>query len=221
MRTNWPINVNISGTVGLGVTTCGACATAGPPQSERASKRTPNSVRRSLLILFPPGVPTGLDYMPGPGAGIVPKWARTCTHGRSLDATRGMFSDCLLGPVPYSGARGFERTAMRLGGRPAVLMACLTLVLGAAALFGAGQTPAPAGKTAAPAAKKASPAPKAPAPAAAAAASIDGIWPREIKTSIGTVTIYQPQVDTWDGIQIEFRLAVSVQASAEIGRASC
>jgi len=105
---------------------------------------------------------------------------------------------------------------MRLVGRPAVLMACLTLVLGAAALFGAGQTPAPAGKTAAPAAKKASPAPKAPAPAAAAAASIDGIWPREIKTSIGTVTIYQPQVDTWDGIQIEFRLAVSVQASAEV-----
>ena len=110
---------------------------------------------------------------------------------------------------------------MRLVGRSSVLMAFVTLILGAAALFGAGQTPAPAGKTAAPAAQKASPAPKtaAPAPktaapAADAAAPIDGIWPRDIKTSIGTITIYQPQVDSWDGVQIEFRLAVSVKATA-------
>jgi hypothetical protein len=46
------------------------------------------------------------------------------------------------------------------------------------------------------------------------AASIDGIWPRE-KDSIGTVTLYQPQVDNWDGVQVEFRSAVSVKANAE------
>ncbi len=50
---------------------------------------------------------------------------------------------------------------------------------------------------------------------AGAKPSIDGIWPREVKTSIGTVTIYQPQVDHWDGVQVEFRAAVSVKASAE------
>ena len=103
---------------------------------------------------------------------------------------------------------------MRFVGRSSVTMACVGLILGAAALFGAGQTPAPPGKTAAPAAKKASPAPKATAPAADAAPSIDGTWPREIKTSIGTVTIHPPQVDSWDGVQIEFRLAVSVKATA-------
>jgi hypothetical protein len=104
---------------------------------------------------------------------------------------------------------------MRFVGRSSVTMACVGLILGAAALFGAGQTPAPPGKTAAPAAKKASPAPKATAPAADAAPSIDGTWPREIKTSIGTVTIHPPQVDSWDGVQVEFRTAVAVKANAE------
>ena len=54
-----------------------------------------------------------------------------------------------------------------------------------------------------------------PAAATAAPPSTDGTWPREVKTSIGTVTIYQPQVDDWDGATLQFRLAASVKANAE------
>ena len=57
--------------------------------------------------------------------------------------------------------------------------------------------------------------PKPAAAAPEAAPSIDGIWPREIATSIGSVTIYQPQVDGWDGARLEFRAALSVKANAE------
>jgi hypothetical protein len=45
--------------------------------------------------------------------------------------------------------------------------------------------------------------------------SLDGTWPREMKTSVGTVTIYQPQVEEWDGIAIQYRSAVQVKATAE------
>jgi len=91
---------------------------------------------------------------------------------------------------------------MRFVDRSSIVMAYVTLVLGAAAQLGAGQAKAP------------KPAP-ATATAAAVADPIDGTWPRELKTSIGTVTIYQPQVDNWDGVQLEFRSAVSVKATAD------
>jgi len=57
--------------------------------------------------------------------------------------------------------------------------------------------------------------PQAAAAAPPAPPSVDGVWPREVKTSIGTVTVYQPQVDAWDGVTVEFRSAVSVTASEE------
>jgi len=42
-------------------------------------------------------------------------------------------------------------------------------------------------------------------------ASPDG-WPRSQKTNTGTLTVYQPQLDSWDGYQIAFHTAASVQA---------
>ena len=38
-------------------------------------------------------------------------------------------------------------------------------------------------------------------------------WPREIDISGGTLTVYQPQVDSWDGGFLKFRAAVSVKPS--------
>ena len=61
---------------------------------------------------------------------------------------------------------------MRLPGRSSSLIASLGLLLGAAALFGAGQAAPPAAKAAATTPAK----PK----------SIDGIWPREVMTSTGS-----------------------------------
>ncbi|HEY8232732.1 MAG TPA: autotransporter [Vicinamibacteria bacterium] len=75
------------------------------------------------------------------------------------------------------------------------------------AVVSAGQAPAPQAKPAAAQAK--------PAAAPTAPPSIDGTWPREVKTSIGAITIYQPQVDDWDGATLQFRTAVSVKANAE------
>jgi hypothetical protein len=34
---------------------------------------------------------------------------------------------------------------------------------------------------------------------AAQPAPVDGGWPRVVKTSAGTLTLYQPQLDSWDG----------------------
>ncbi len=80
--------------------------------------------------------------------------------------------------------------------------------------------PAPA------AAPKAAPAaPKAAAPQAKAAPStakpgssqpkpaepVDGGWPREVKTTAGVVTVYQPQIDAWDGSRLAVYAAVSVK----------
>lgn len=93
--------------------------------------------------------------------------------------------------------------AVRLAG----LTACAVLGLGAASWLQAG---AAAPGQAAPAAQ-AAPAGQAPA----AAPSIDGIWPREVATSIGKVTLYQPEVDSWDGARLEFRAAVAVSAGAD------
>ena len=44
----------------------------------------------------------------------------------------------------------------------------------------------------------------------------DGGYPREIQTSAGVVTIYQPQLDSWDGVTLKARAALSVrEAGAE------
>jgi hypothetical protein len=47
----------------------------------------------------------------------------------------------------------------------------------------------------------------APAPAAADA------WPREIRVDSGSVLLHQPQVNTWDGIALDFRAVVEVKAA--------
>lgn len=38
-------------------------------------------------------------------------------------------------------------------------------------------------------------------------------WPRVIKDAAGTLTVYQPQIEQWNGIQIATRAAVSLQPS--------
>jgi hypothetical protein len=47
-------------------------------------------------------------------------------------------------------------------------------------------------------------APEAPAP-------VDGGWPREVKTSAGIITVYQPQLDTWDGATLSFYAAFALR----------
>ncbi len=81
------------------------------------------------------------------------------------------------------------------------LLAALALVRGDRVALAAGQ--ASSGQAAKPAA-----APEAPP-------SVDGTWPREVKTSIGVVTVYQPQPEDWDGSKLSFRAAVSAKATAE------
>ena len=34
--------------------------------------------------------------------------------------------------------------------------------------------------------------------------SVDGGWPRVVKTSAGVFTLYQPQLDAWDGLNSSF-----------------
>jgi hypothetical protein len=52
--------------------------------------------------------------------------------------------------------------------------------------------------------------PKMPLGQAAASQSADP-WPREMHIPAGTMTIYQPQVDSWDGGFLRLRAAVSVK----------
>ena len=86
----------------------------------------------------------------------------------------------------------------------------------------------PATKPAAPATKPAEAAPPATAKAAPAAAAAkpatatapapkttDGIWPREVVTSIGIATMYVPQVEAWDSVTLEFRAAVSLRGKSD------
>ncbi len=49
---------------------------------------------------------------------------------------------------------------------------------------------------------------------ASAAGPSDPGWPRQIKGGTNTITIYTPQVDRWDGTQLEARAAVSVDHPA-------
>ena len=56
-------------------------------------------------------------------------------------------------------------------------------------------------------------APSTPAAGATAAATapepIDGNWPKDFKTSVGTFTVHLPQLDAWDGYRVEYRAAVA------------
>jgi hypothetical protein len=109
--------------------------------------------------------------------------------------------------------------SMDVAVRRAFAVAAVTLVgLAGAFLSRAVLAQAPAAKPpAAGASPAAQPATKpAAASAPAAPRPLDGTWPREVKTSIGLVTLYQPQLDAWDGVRVEYRAAVSVTPAAEV-----
>jgi hypothetical protein len=55
------------------------------------------------------------------------------------------------------------------------------------------------------------PPPKQTAPLSKLAAPLDGGWPREVRTSAGVFTVYQPQVDSWDGSRLALYAAVSLK----------
>ena len=76
--------------------------------------------------------------------------------------------------------------------------AALLASLGAAVLAAQG-TPPPAQ------------APKPSAPLPKLADPLDGGWPREVKTTAGVVTVYQPQIDAWDGSRLSLYAAVSLK----------
>jgi hypothetical protein len=40
---------------------------------------------------------------------------------------------------------------------------------------------------------------------------VDGGWPREVKTSAGTITVHQPQLDLWDGAKLSFYAAFALR----------
>ena len=44
---------------------------------------------------------------------------------------------------------------------------------------------------------------------------VDGTWPKEVKTSAGTFTVYQPQLDAFDGLRTSFYAALAVQSGGE------
>src|SRR5262245_19492673 len=80
---------------------------------------------------------------------------------------------------------------------------------------------APASKAAGPSGGSPSPAARPPAPAAAprpAAVSQRGAlnapWPRESTEGGQTYTVYQPQIDKWDGTRLSARAALSVESAA-------
>ena len=79
---------------------------------------------------------------------------------------------------------------------------------------------APASKATGPPSAPASPAarPATPTTAAGPAASREGTgnapWPREATEGGRTFTVYQPQIETWDGTRLHARAAVSVESAA-------
>ncbi|MES1167486.1 MAG: hypothetical protein ABUL68_05725, partial [Pseudomonadota bacterium] len=89
---------------------------------------------------------------------------------------------------------------------PLLLVSCLSFTAGCA---GDQQDltalPPPASTTVA------APAKGAPTVYSEASAEEDA-WPRTIKRDGATYTIYQPQLDAWDGVTLEARAAVAVQA---------
>ncbi|HEY6362832.1 MAG TPA: hypothetical protein VIX63_17120 [Vicinamibacterales bacterium] len=74
-----------------------------------------------------------------------------------------------------------------------------------------GQAPNPQTTTPGPQpAGQAAGAASAPAPAPAVMALTDTGWPRDVTTGQTTITIYQPQFDSWDGFHLTARSAVAV-----------
>jgi hypothetical protein len=79
---------------------------------------------------------------------------------------------------------------------------------------------APASKAAGPPSAPASPAarPATPtttgAPAASRAGTVNAPWPREAMEGGRTFTVYQPQIDSWDGTRLHARAAISVESAA-------
>ena len=69
--------------------------------------------------------------------------------------------------------------------------------------------------TAPPATAKAAPAAADKPATAPAPKTTDGTWPREVPTSVGTVTIYLPQLEGWDGATLQFRAALSMKQKAD------
>ena len=53
----------------------------------------------------------------------------------------------------------------------------------------------------------------APQPSTAAVPTNPDPWPRQMQITGGTLTVYQPQVDSWDGGFLNFRAAVAVKPS--------
>ena len=49
----------------------------------------------------------------------------------------------------------------------------------------------------------------------AAATPVDGSWPRDLATSAGTFTVYQPQISAWDGNRTDFYAALAVTEKPE------
>ena len=98
--------------------------------------------------------------------------------------------------------------------RRSPIAAAFLVSLGAAVLAAQGtppaaQAPAPKAQAPAPAPKAQAAKPSAPLPKLAA--PLDGGWPREVKTTAGVVTVYQPQVDAWDGSRLSLYAAVSLK----------
>ena len=85
------------------------------------------------------------------------------------------------------------------------------LGLVAALLIGASTVSWPAAAPAPTPAAKAAAAPTQPAEPA----PIDGGWPREVQTSAGAFTVYQPQLDSWDGVKLSFYAAFAVKEKPE------
>jgi hypothetical protein len=54
-----------------------------------------------------------------------------------------------------------------------------------------------------------------PTPAPAQYRSSEMLWPRTVKSDSATITIYEPQVDSWDGHELVARNAVGIQRSGQ------
>ena len=76
-----------------------------------------------------------------------------------------------------------------------------------------GQSPNPAAAPAKPASQTS--AATTPAAATAVTALTDTGWPRDIMSGPTKITIYQPQIDTWDGFKLTSRAAVAVTEKAD------
>ena len=90
----------------------------------------------------------------------------------------------------------------RLFGAGAALVAALLAGYGAAALTAPAESPA---------------AQSPPAEAGVLSPATEELsWPRTIKEGAETITVYQPQVEKWEGQQISCRAAVSVQGAEDV-----